>query len=220
MNIENIEKIYQTTKEKVVALSEVTYEFKKGKFYAIMGHSGSGKSTLLSILGCLETNYTGSYKIEGKDVSKLNDEELSKIRMKKIGFVFQDYFLDEHLKAYENVMLPMLINSEIKKEERQEKAMNLIKKMGLEERMNHYPKALSGGEQQRICLARALANNPDYILADEPTGNLDEVNEEKVFTELKKLCKEGKCVIAVSHSNEIKKYADEIITLKGGKIVK
>lgn len=220
MITENIERIYQTSSERVIALSEFTYNFEKGKFYAVMGHSGSGKTTLIKILGLMDNLTSGKYFINGKDVSSLNDVELSNIRMNNIGFVFQDYFLDKYLRAYENVMLPMLINKEILKEDRKRIAIELLTSVGLADRVNHFPRELSGGEQQRICLARALANNPDYILADEPTGNLDEDNETKILEMLKKLSQEGKCVIVVSHSNEVKKYADEIINLKGGKMVK
>ena len=138
--------------------------------------------------------------------------------MKHIGFVFQDFYLDEHLKAYENVMLPMLINKEIKKEERKEKACKLLIDLGLRDRINHFPKEMSGGEQQRVAIARSLANDPKIILADEPTGNLDEENEKLVFETLKDLSKKGKCVIVVTHSEEIKKYADKILTINKGKL--
>ena len=202
----------------VKALDNVSYEFKPGKLYAIMGHSGSGKSTLMSILGLIETYTSGKITIDKKDISKLKDDELSDLRMKYIGFVFQDFYLDEHLKAYENVLLPMLINKEIKKEERKEKAIKLLTDLGLKDRINHFPKEMSGGEQQRVAIARSLANNPEIILADEPTGNLDEENEKLVFETLKDLAKKGKCVIVVTHSEEIKKYADEILKITKGKL--
>lgn len=219
MNIKNIIKKYVTAKEEIIALNEVSYQFEKGKFYAIMGHSGSGKSTLIRILGLLENFTQGSYFIDDKDVSKFNDIELSKIRMNKIGFVFQDYYLDSTLKAIENVILPMLINPIIPKKEQQNRAIKLLKMVNVANRANHYPNEMSGGEQQRVCLARALANNPDIILADEPTGNLDEANEELIFQLLKQLSLEGKCIIVVSHSNNVKKYADIVINLQNGKIL-
>ena len=200
------------------ALDNVSYEFKPGKMYAIMGHSGSGKSTLISIIGLIETYTSGKITIDQKDISELKDDELSNLRMKHIGFVFQDFYLDEHLKAYENVMLPMLINKEIKKEERKEKACKLLIDLGLRDRINHFPKEMSGGEQQRVAIARSLANDPKIILADEPTGNLDEENEKLVFETLKDLSKKGKCVIVVTHSEEIKKYADKILTINKGKL--
>ncbi|MCI8670686.1 MAG: ABC transporter ATP-binding protein [Bacilli bacterium] len=218
MNLEDVRKVYKTKTNEVVGLDNVSYNFLKGKFYAIMGHSGSGKSTLIKIMGLMEPLTSGTYKIENKDVSSLKDEELSKLRMKHIGFIFQDFYLDEHLKAYENVMLPMLINKEIKSQERKDRANKILIKLGLEERLNHYPKELSGGEQQRVSLARALANNPNIILADEPTGNLDEENEKMVFEDLKALAKDGKCVVVVSHSNIIKDYADIVLKIAKGKI--
>lgn len=218
MKVENITKIYRTKTSEIKALDNISYEFVPGKMYAIMGHSGSGKSTLISILGLINTYTSGKISIENKDVSKLKENELADLRMKHIGFVFQEFYLDEHLKAYENIILPMLINKEIKKEDRKEKALKLLKELGLEERVNHYPKEMSGGECQRVAIARSLANSPQIILADEPTGNLDEENEKLVFSILKDLSKQGKCVIVVTHSEEIKNYADEILTINKGKL--
>ena len=219
MITENIEKIYITPSEKIIALTDFSYSFEKGKFYAIMGHSGSGKSTLIRILGLMDNVTSGKYSINGKDMSLLNDKELSKMRMDNIGFVFQDYYLDEFLRAYENTMLPMLINRKIDKSKRKERALELLKSVGLESRVNHYPKELSGGEQQRVCITRALANDPDYILCDEPTGNLDEENEQKVFQILKELSLSGKCVIVVSHNNVVRDYADTVLFINHGKLV-
>lgn len=216
MNIENVCKVYKTKNDEVKALDNVSYEFKPGKLYAIMGHSGSGKSTLISILGLIENYTSGKITINNEDISKLKDNDLSDLRMKYIGFVFQDFYLDEHLKAYENVMLPMLINKNIKKSERKEKAIKLLTELGLSKRINHYPKEMSGGEQQRVAIARSLANDPEIILADEPTGNLDETNEKLVFETLKDLAKNGKCVIVVTHSEEIKNYADEVLKINKG----
>ena len=219
MIIEALEKIHYTSAEKVVALTNFSYKFEEGKFYAIMGHSGSGKSTLIKILGLMDVLTSGKYFMNEKDVSSLDDIALSSIRMNNIGFIFQDYYLDKNLRAYENVMVPMLINKSIKKGERKTRACELLKALGLGDRLKHFPKELSGGEQQRVCIARALANNPDYILADEPTGNLDENNEVKIMEILKQLSKNGRCIIVVSHSNGIIKYADEVLNLKGGKLV-
>ena len=218
LKLENICKVYNSKTEKVIALNQINYQFEVGKFYAIMGHSGSGKSTLISILGLIDRPSSGKYYLNGEDVFKLDDYKLSKLRNKEIGFIFQNFYLDEHLKAYENVMIPMIINENIPKDERKNRAITLLKKLNLEKRINHFPKEMSGGEQQRVAIARALANEPNIILADEPTGNLDKKNELMVFEELKNLSLAGKLVIVVSHSDEIKKYADIILELKDGEL--
>ena len=183
-----------------------------------MGHSGNGKSTLIHILGLIDECDEGEYQIYGKNVKNLKDKDASYMRLKNIGFVFQEFNLVPTLKAYENVMVPMLINKEIQAKERKERAIELLSSVGLKERINHFPKELSGGEQQRVAIARSLANNPNIILADEPTGNLDEKSEREIFTLLKKLAEEGKCVIVVSHSSEIKNYADKVYILDKGKL--
>ena len=218
LKLENICKVYNLKTEKVIALNQINYQFEVGKFYAIMGHSGSGKSTLISILGLIDRPSSGKYYLNGEDVFKLDDYKLSKLRNKEIGFIFQNFYLDEHLKAYENVMIPMIINENITKDERKNRAITLLKKLNLEKRVNHFPKEMSGGEQQRVAIARALANEPNIILADEPTGNLDKKNEHMIFEELKNLSLAGKLVIVVSHSDEIKKYADIILELKDGEL--
>ena len=216
--LENVCKSYQKNNEQIKILSNLNATFKSGVFYAIMGHSGSGKSTLINILGLIDSFEGGNYTFYGKSINNLNDNELSNLRMKNIGFVFQNFQLDPNLKAYENVMLPMIINKDISKKCRYDVAVSLLKEMGLENRINHFPNELSGGEQQRVSLARALANNPSIILADEPTGNLDKSKEKEIFLYLKKLAKKGKCVIVVSHSNEVKKYADKILLLDNGQL--
>ena len=220
IEIKNLCKTYKTKTREVQALRDVSINFEAGKFYAIMGHSGSGKSTLISIIGLLESFESGEYKINGKDVSGLTSKEEAELRRDSIGFIFQEFYLDEYLKAYENVIMPMLINENISKDERKIKALELLDLVDLSERVEHFPKEMSGGEKQRVAIARALANNPSVILADEPTGDLDEENEEKIFKILKDLTKEGKCVIVVSHSNEVKKYADELLTIEKGKLSK
>lgn len=218
IKMNNINKKYSKNNNEINALSNINVNFEKGKFYAIMGHSGSGKSTLLSIIGLINDFDSGKYFLENKDIKKLNDIELSKFRMNKIGFIFQDFYLDEHMTALENVMLPMIINDKIQKNGRKNIALDLLKKVNMLERASHLPKELSGGEQQRIAIARALANNPAIILADEPTGNLDVENEKIIFEELKKLSKSGKCVIVVSHSNEVIKYADIVMSIEKGEL--
>jgi ABC-type lipoprotein export system ATPase subunit len=219
IELKNVSKEFKRKNETIKALDDISINFEAGKFYAIMGHSGSGKSTAINIISMLEDITSGTYKINGIDTKNLSSDEIADLRKDYIGLVFQDFYLDEHLKAYENVILPMIINSKIKKEERKERALELLETVDLSERVNHFPKELSGGECQRVAIARALANNPHVILADEPTGDLDEENEHKIFKILKRLSEEGKCIIVVSHSNEVKKYADIIYNLKKGKLV-
>lgn len=212
------EKVYYKLNQEIKALNNVNIDFSSGKFYAIMGHSGSGKTTLIQVLGLLDNLTSGKYYINGKDVENLTEKEKASLRMKKIGFVFQSFHLSPNLKAYENVILPMIINKDILPKNRYQEAINILEKLNLKNRINHFPKELSGGEQQRVAIARALANNPDIILADEPTGNLDEKNEDNIFKLLKKISQSGKCVIVVSHNKEITKYSDVIYTMKNGKI--
>lgn len=213
----NISKKYVMKDSEVLALDSVNYNFSKGKFYAIMGHSGSGKSTLINILGTLVKPTIGKYLLDEKDISSLNDDEISEIRNKKVGLIFQNYNLEEHMKAYENVMLPLLLGND-SLEDMKQKAIVALNNVNLQNRINHFPKELSGGEQQRVSIARALVNDPDIILADEPTGNLDEENEEKIFKILKDISNLGKCVIVVSHSEKVKTYADVVLTLNKGKL--
>lgn len=219
MYLESVSKFYYLGKQSFEILKDITYKFKMGNFYAIMGESGAGKSTLISILGLLENITSGKYLINEHDVANLPDKESSEIRMKHIGFVFQDFNLDENLKAYENVMIPMLINKTIDNKQKKEKAIVALDKVGLKERVNHLPKQLSGGEKQRVAIARALANDPEIILADEPTGNLDSKTEKRIFEILKKLSESGKCVIVVSHSDVVKDYADTVLELCDGRLV-
>ena len=217
ITIKDITKTYKTKKRDVEVLKNINLTFSLGKFYAIMGPSGSGKSTLFNILGLVDTPSSGTYKINGIDTTKLTDKELSIIRMNNIGFVFQDFNLDSYLNALENVMMPLYLNKKIKKEDREIISKDILTKLNLENRLEHFPNELSGGEAQRVAIARALVNNPNIILADEPTGNLDEELETEIFKILKSLTKENKCVIVVSHSSKIKEYADVVYTLKDGK---
>lgn len=218
IRLEQLSKSYHTKTEKLEVLKKISIAFEEGKFYAITGHSGSGKSTLINILGLIDQFDDGFYYLYGKNAKNLTDKEMSQLRMKNIGFVFQEFYLNTTLKAYENVIVPMLINKQILKSERKKRAVKLLEMVGLKDRIEHFPKELSGGEQQRVAIARALANNPSIIIADEPTGNLDEKNEEQIFELLQKIAKEGKCVIVVSHSKEIKKYADVIYSLSNGEL--
>lgn len=218
LEIKDLIKNYYHKEKKIEVLKSLSYNFEKGKFYGIMGHSGSGKTTLFNIIGTIDKEYNGNILVNSKNISNLNDEDMASLRNLEIGFVFQDFFLDEGLTALENVMVPMIINENIPKEEREVIAKKLLKEVGMEDREKHFPKELSGGEKQRVAIARALSNNPNILLCDEPTGNLDEETENKIFTLLKNLSKSGKCVIVVSHSNEVKKYADVMLYLKDGKL--
>ncbi len=212
MYLENVLKCYVSESgQQVKALNLVTYKFEVGKFYAIMGESGSGKSTLINILGLMDEATKGSVFLDGVDTSKCSDDELCKLRNEKIGFVFQNFYLNNKLTALENVLLPMYINGNVDLN----KAKDLLKTFNVLDRESHYPYELSGGEQQRVSLARALVNNPKYILADEPTGNLDSKNEDEVFNYLKDISKD-KCVIVVSHNEKIKNYADKVVYLEKG----
>ena len=220
LELKNVKKVYVVKNEKVMALNDVSYTFEMNNFYGIMGHSGSGKTTLISVLGLLESFDSGTYLINGEEVKDFDNNKISKIRRDYIGFVFQDFYLDEYLNVYENVMLPLITHKELSKEKKNEMVIEALTKVGIVDRKNHFPSQLSGGEKQRVAIARALINNPKIILADEPTGNLDEDNEKMIFQILKDLSKEGKCVIVVSHSNEVKSYADKIIKIANGKLVK
>lgn len=219
IKLENISKEYKTNTKVIKVLNDVNAKFYSGKFYAIMGHSGSGKSTLVNILALIDNFDSGSYYLYNLNIKDFNDEKLSNLRMNNIGFIFQEINLIPTLKAYENVMVPMLINKKIKSNERKELALKLLKEVGLEDRIDHFPKELSGGEQQRVAIARALANDPNIIIADEPTGNLDEKTESEIFELLKKLSVKGRCIIMVSHSEYVKKYADEVLKIENGKLV-
>ena len=219
IKLENISKEYKTNTKVIKVLNDVNAKFYSGKFYAIMGHSGSGKSTLVNILALIDNFDSGAYYLYNLNIKDFNDEKLSNLRMNNIGFIFQEINLIPTLKAYENVMVPMLINKKIKPNERKELALKLLKEVGLEDRIDHFPKELSGGEQQRVAIARALANDPNIIIADEPTGNLDEKTESEIFELLKKLSVKGRCIIMVSHSEYVKKYADEVLKIENGKLV-
>ncbi len=216
VRVEKIYKSFKKNQEEVKALFNINLSFETGKMYAIIGPNGSGKSTLLKIIGTISTQDNGKVTICNQDISNLNSNELSNIRANKIGFIFQDFKLDNYLTAIENVMLPMLIDKKIDKQQRVDKAKELLDLVGLNNRDNHFPKELSQGEQQRVAIARSLANDPQIILADEPTGNIDADSEILIFELLKEISKQGKCVIVISHSLEIKNYADKIIHISKG----
>lgn len=213
-------KNYFKNKEKISAVKNVTYKFTKGTFYVIVGNSGSGKSTLLHCMGTLDNFSNGIIKINGMDISKLSNNDLADLRRDNIGFVFQSFYLNPSLTALQNVMLPLYLIKNMSKQERLIKANKILETVGLSNRKNHLPKELSGGEQQRVAIARALANDPNIILADEPTGNLDKKNEKLIYEIFKKLVLNGKCVIVVSHNENILKYADIILSMNNGTLEK
>lgn len=215
IKVKNVSKEYKNTGR---VLDNVNIEFEKGKLYGIMGPSGSGKSTLLNIIGTLEKASDGAVEILENNLEGYGEKELCNLRAKHIGYVFQNFYLNPYLSAVENVIVPMKVNDEIEPAKRKEIAEGLLKRFGLEERMEHLKSQMSGGEQQRVAIARALANDPDIILADEPTGNLDEENEVIIFKTLKELAESGKTVIVVSHNDIVKEYADEVINIVKGKI--
>jgi putative ABC transport system ATP-binding protein len=218
IRIENLNKIYKTDSVEVHALKDVNIEVAYGEFVAVMGHSGSGKSTLMNILGCLDRPTSGKYFLDGIDIDKQSPDELSLIRNKKIGFVFQAFNLIPRTNVLRNVELPM-IYAKVKSKQRREKALELLDKVGLSDRVNHMPNELSGGQKQRVAIARALANNPPIILADEPTGNLDTNASEEIMKIFKNLNREGTSIIVVTHEPEVAKYADRIIVFKDGCII-
>lgn len=218
MKLINVNKSYNTSYGKLQILKNISVSFEKGKFYAIMGRSGSGKSTLVNILGLLDDFDDGDYYLNDINVKQLNDKAKSKIRGLNIGFVFQSFYLNKNLTAYENIILPTYINDKMNDTERKSRALNIMKKLEIIDRREHKPSSLSGGEQQRVAIARALINNPDIIIADEPTGSLDSSNELEVLKILKEISKQGKIVIVVSHNPIIKNYADILYKINDGKI--
>jgi len=219
IEVRNITKVYKTGDVETRVLKGISFSIEKGEFVAIIGPSGSGKSTLMHILGCLDTPTSGQYFFEGKDVSKLSDDELADIRKKKIGFVFQSFNLLPRATVLRNVELP-LIYANTSKQKREELAKDVLLSAGLEERhFNHLSNQLSGGEMQRVAIARALVNDPTVIFADEPTGNLDSKTGEIVLRTFQGLNKQGKTIILITHEKYIAEHAKRIIFLKDGEVV-
>jgi len=218
IELKNIYKIYQTGDTEVHALDGVDLHISKGEFVAIVGQSGSGKSTFMNIVGCLDVPTSGTYILDGVDVSTMSENELSYIRNQEIGFIFQQYNLITKLTVLNNVELP-LIYKRVPKEERVRLAKLALTKVGLEGMENRYPKQLSGGQQQRVSIARALAGTPSVILADEPTGALDSKTGIEVLDIIKKLNEEGNTIILVTHDNSIAEQAKRIVRIQDGKII-
>ena len=218
IKLENIRKIYENFGIKTEVLKGINLTIKKGEFVAIVGVSGSGKTTLMNIIGCLDTPTEGKYYLEGKDVSKLNDDQLSEIRNKYIGFVFQNFYLIPYLTALENVIVPTIYAKEPPKNP-EKRAKELLKQVNLGDKIHNKPNQLSGGQQQRVAIARALINNPEILLADEPTGALDKKTAKEIMDIFKELHKKGKTIIIVTHDPEVANQAERIIHIEDGRII-
>lgn len=217
IHLENIRKNYYLGKQVIEVLKGISFDIFKNEYVALMGPSGSGKSTLMNILGCLDTPTSGTYILNGKDVSRTSDNELADVRNNEIGFVFQQFNLLPRLTAVENVALP-LVYAGVPKKQRTERAMEVLKKVDLADRSHHKPNEMSGGQNQRVAIARALVNDPAIILADEPTGNLDTKTSYEIMDIFTKIHEAGNTVILVTHEEDISHYAHRIIRLRDGVI--
>ena len=218
IKVEDLCKIYNPGENEVRALDHVSLEIKKGELVAIIGQSGSGKSTFMNMLGCLDVPTSGKYYLNGTDVSEMSDNELSEVRNREIGFIFQGFNLIQNLTALENVELPLVYRG-VGKKERRELSLTALDKVGLSGRLDHRPAQMSGGQQQRVAIARAIAQAPPIILADEPTGNLDSHSTGEIMQILRDLHKEGRTVILITHDNDIAERADRVIRISDGRIV-
>ncbi len=219
LELKKITRIYRMGKVAVEALRGISFQVRMGEFIAIIGPSGSGKSTLMHIIGCLDHPTEGSFIMEGEDISKLNDNRLAEIRNKRVGFVFQQYNLLSRTNILHNVEVP-LIYARVRAKERKKLATQVLEDLGLGDRLNHRPNEISGGEMQRVTIARALVNNPLIILADEPTGNLDTKTGEEIMKIFDRLHQQGHTIIMVTHEAEVARHARRIIYLRDGLIEK
>lgn len=219
IEVKNLEKIYRTGEIELNALRDVSLTINSGEFIAIMGASGSGKSTFMNIIGCLDSPTKGNYYLDETDVLKLDRDQLAELRNKKIGFIFQSFNILPRTTAIENVELPLLYSNKIKAKERHEKALNALNSVGLHDRADAMPNQLSGGQQQRVAIARALVNDPEVILADEPTGNLDSRTSYEIMEIFQKLNEKGITIIMVTHELDIAQFALSYIIFKDGKII-
>jgi putative ABC transport system ATP-binding protein len=212
-------KVYQMGEFEVHALRGIDLDIARGEFIAIMGASGSGKTTYMNLLGCLDRPTAGSYELDGIAVHEMSSEQLTKVRNEKIGYVFQSFYLLPRTTALENVELPLLYTRNIGHKERINQAMEALDVVGIKDRARHFPNQLSGGQQQRVAIARAIVNNPVFLLADEPTGNLDTRTSVEVMVLFQKLHAQGMTVILVTHEHDISRYARRIITFRDGMII-
>jgi putative ABC transport system ATP-binding protein len=218
IDIDNVRKVYRLGEVEVVPLRGVSVQIDQGEMVAIMGASGSGKTTLMNIVGCMDRPTEGRYLLEGREVSGLSRDELARIRNQSFGFVFQSFNLLSRTSALENVELPLLYWNKLGAHERRERALEVLTRVGLAERVKHHPSQLSGGQQQRVAIARALVNRPRILLADEPTGNLDSKSEAEVMSLFHDLHREGITVILVTHNQDIAKHAARTIRIHDGMI--
>lgn len=219
ISVKNLKKTYLLGGEEVHALDDVSLSIKEHEFVAIIGQSGSGKSTFMNMLGCLDRPDSGEITLDGTDILKCEEKELSVIRNKKIGFIFQQFHLLPKLSALENVELPLIYQG-MQTKKRREKAVKALKAVGLEKRMNHKPNQLSGGQQQRVAIARALVGEPSLILADEPTGNLDSRSGKEIMMLLHNLHEEGNTIVLITHDNNVAMEAPRQVQISDGKIIK
>lgn len=219
ISVKNLKKTYLLGGEEVHALDDVSLSIKEHEFVAIIGQSGSGKSTFMNMLGCLDRPDSGEITLDGTDILKCKEKELSVIRNKKIGFIFQQFHLLPKLSALENVELPLIYQG-MPTKKRREKAVKALKEVGLEQRMNHKPNQLSGGQQQRVAIARALVGEPSLILADEPTGNLDSRSGKEIMMLLHNLHEEGNTIVLITHDNNVAMEAPRQVQISDGKIIK
>ena len=219
IELENINKIYQTGKNELQVLFDICLQIYEGDFISIVGPSGSGKTTLLNIMACLDRPTSGKYFLGGKNVKSKSNDDLSKIRNKSIGFIFQSFNLISRHTAIENVQMPLQYSDTLDKKERNKKALECLEMVDLSNRAKHHPNELSGGQQQRVAIARSLINNPDIILADEPTGNLDSKTSADIINLLKKLHESVKTIIIITHDESIAREAMDTIRIKDGRII-